>query len=213
MSKPHRTARSTWARHSRRTSSMSAWSQRSETVRGKPAVSVQQRGGLGDRSPAVEVVLGVEGEPDPDVIAPEPRRRLARPGCGDDERGAGADPVAERVVDADGRRVAEAEIGAVEDQQLGVGPVSEALGNGRHAPDRSARRRSGGAARPGRDRPPRRRPTARTGVASEPSPGGGDALEPDRAGVLVDAPVGAEVGRRRTGRRRPGWSPKGELGL
>ena len=36
MSNPHSTARSSWARHSRRTSSMSAWSQTSLTVRGNP---------------------------------------------------------------------------------------------------------------------------------------------------------------------------------
>ena len=35
-SKPHRMARSIWARHSRRTSSRSAWSHTSSTVRGKP---------------------------------------------------------------------------------------------------------------------------------------------------------------------------------
>ena len=55
---------------------------------GEPAVAVEQRGGLGDRRPPVEVVLGVEGELDPDVVAPEPRGRLAGPGCRDDQRGA-----------------------------------------------------------------------------------------------------------------------------
>ena len=88
---------------------------------GKAPVPVEQRRGLGDRTPSVEVVLGVEGEPDPDVVTAEPRRRLAGPGGRDDERGAGADAVAEGVVDPDGGRVAEAEVGAVEDQQLGLG--------------------------------------------------------------------------------------------
>ncbi len=42
MSKPHSTARSTCARHSRRTSSRSAWSHRSEIVLGKPSVAVEE---------------------------------------------------------------------------------------------------------------------------------------------------------------------------
>ena len=59
---------------------------------GEAAVPVEQGGGLGDRSPPVEVVLGVEGQLDPDVLAPEPRGRLAGPGGRDDQGGGGADP-------------------------------------------------------------------------------------------------------------------------
>ena len=35
------------------------------------AVPVEERRGLGDRSPAIQVVLGVEGESDPDVVTTE----------------------------------------------------------------------------------------------------------------------------------------------
>ncbi len=106
---------------------------------GEAAVAVEQRRGLGDRPPPVEVVLGVEGEADPDVVAPEPRRRLACPRGRDEEGGAGGQAVAEGVVDAGGGRVAEAEVGAVEDQEAGVGGCPEPLGHGRHAPTVVAR--------------------------------------------------------------------------
>ena len=45
----------------------------------EPAVAVVQRGHLGERAPAVQVVLGVQGQSHPDVLAPVPRRRLPRP--------------------------------------------------------------------------------------------------------------------------------------
>ena len=74
---------------------------------GEAAVAVEQGRGLGDRCPAVEVVLGVEGEVDPDVVAPEPRRRLPGPRGRHDQRGAGTDTVAQGVVDPDGGGMAE----------------------------------------------------------------------------------------------------------
>ena len=153
MSKPHSTARSTWARHSRRTSSRSAWSQTSVTVRGKPPSPSRRDGRLGDRAPAVEVVLGVEGQADADVVAPEPRRGLAGPGGRHQQRGRRGDAVAQGVVDAGRGRVAEAEVGTVEDQEAGIGCCPEPLGHGRHAPTVVAGR-SGGATR-------RRRPAGR----------------------------------------------------
>ena len=52
-SKPHTMARSIWARHSRRTSSRSAWSHSVLDRAGEPAVAVEQRGRVGDRPPAV----------------------------------------------------------------------------------------------------------------------------------------------------------------
>jgi hypothetical protein len=36
--------------------------------------------------------------------------------------------------------VAETEVGAIDDEQLGFGPIPEALGNSRHQPDRSVSR-------------------------------------------------------------------------
>src|SRR5690606_22294645 len=56
---------------------------------GEPAVAVEQRRSRGDRAPAVAVVLGVEGEVDPDVLTPVLRGRLAGPRARDHERGAG----------------------------------------------------------------------------------------------------------------------------
>src|SRR3546814_4737954 len=58
---------------------------------GEAAVTVEQRRSVGDRAPPVGVVLGVEGEVDPDVFAPVAGRRVPRPGAGDHERGAGGD--------------------------------------------------------------------------------------------------------------------------
>ena len=44
---------------------------------GETAVPVEQGGGPGDRSPAIKVVLRVEGEVSPDVLASVTRRSLA----------------------------------------------------------------------------------------------------------------------------------------
>src|SRR3546814_15112432 len=73
---------------------------------GEAAVTVEQRRSVGDRAPPVGVVLGVEGEVDPDVFAPVAGRRVPRPGAGDHERGAGGAPVAPGLVGrSEARRV------------------------------------------------------------------------------------------------------------
>ncbi len=59
---------------------------------GESAVAVEERRCLRDRSPAVEVVLGVQGEAHPHVVAPEPRCRFAGPWSGDQQRGRGGSP-------------------------------------------------------------------------------------------------------------------------
>ena len=58
----------------------------------EPAVTVEQGRGLGDRSPAVQVVLGVERESDADVLTPVLRRGLTRPRSGDQQRRGGGGP-------------------------------------------------------------------------------------------------------------------------
>ena len=69
------------------------------------AVAVEQRRRVGDRSPAVQLVLGVEREVHADVLAPVLRRRLAGPRGRHHERRARGDAVAQRVVHPDvGRR-------------------------------------------------------------------------------------------------------------
>src|SRR5437660_952892 len=60
---------------------------------GEPAVTVEQRRGLGDGPPPVQVVLGVEGEVDADVFTPVPGGRLPRPRAGHHQGGAGGGAV------------------------------------------------------------------------------------------------------------------------
>ena len=127
-SKPQRMARSIWARHSRRTSSRSAWSQTSSMRAGEPAVAAQQRRCVGDGSPAVQLVLGVDGEVDADVLAAVAAARLPGPRAGHHERGAGDRPGGQAFEDADVGGVARAEVVGVDDDQLGVAVVAEALG-------------------------------------------------------------------------------------
>ena len=182
-SKPHRMARSIWARHSRRTSSRSAWSQTSSHRAREPPVAVEERGGVGDRSPAVEVELGVDREVHPDVVAPVAGGGAPRPWTGDHQAGAGGQPVAQGLVHAHVGGVAEAEVVAVEDQELGILGIAESFGERWHASDGSAlrappvrpprRRGSGGVGGCPRGRPSRaraaraaarpRRPTRRVG--------------------------------------------------
>jgi hypothetical protein len=104
---------------------------------GEATVAVEQGGGVGDRSPPVEVVLGVQGEVDADVLAPVAGGRVARPGAGHHEAGAGGHPVAQRLVDADVGRVARAEVVAVDDEETGPGRAPEPF----HERGRHARRR------------------------------------------------------------------------
>ena len=103
------------------------------------AVAVEQRRGLGDRTPAVAVVLGVEREVHADVLAAVAPGGVARPGRRDHEGGAGGQAGAQRLVDAGVRGVADAEVVAVDDQEAGVGSVAQTFGELGH-PRRRYRR-------------------------------------------------------------------------
>ena len=140
---------------------------------GEPAVAVEEGGGLGDRAPAVQVVLGVQRQAHADVVTPEPRCRLACPGRRHEQRRGGGEPVPERVVHAGRRRVAEAQVGTVEDEEAVIGGCPDPLGHRRHAPT-VVGDRSGGASRAGAE--------AGTGL--------GDAPTADLSGVLVEPPAG-----------------------
>ena len=100
----------------------------------EPAVAAEQRRGVGDGAPAVQLVLRVEREVDPDVLAPVAAARLPGPRAGHHQRGAGDRPRGEALVDADVGRVARAEVVGVDDDQLGVGRRSRAAGPGSAQP-------------------------------------------------------------------------------
>ena len=70
---------------------------------GEAAVPVDQRRRVGDRPPPVELVLGVEGEVDAEVLAPLLGGGVAGPRPGHHQRGARRRPVPERGEDADVR--------------------------------------------------------------------------------------------------------------
>ena len=76
---------------------------------GEAAVAVEQRGCLGDGSPAVAVELCVQSEVHSDRLTPVVGGSLAGPRSGDHERGAGGRARPEAVVDADVRRMAHTE--------------------------------------------------------------------------------------------------------
>src|SRR3546814_19444586 len=97
---------------------------------GEAAVTVEQRRSVGDRAPPVGVVLGVEGEVDPDVFAPVAGRRVPSPGAGDHERGAGGDPAAQGPVGAEVGGVARAEVVEVDTKEERLGAGTTALGEG-----------------------------------------------------------------------------------
>ena len=99
---------------------------------GEPALAVEQRGGVGDGSPAVQLVLGVEREMHADVLAPVLGGGFAGPRGRDHERGARGHSLAERVVDADVGGMARAEIVAADDQHAVVRPIAEPLGQSCH---------------------------------------------------------------------------------
>ena len=107
---------------------------------GEPAVAVQKRGGVGDGTPPVEIVLGIHRQVHTDVLAPVARGGTPGPGARDHQAGAGGQPMAQSVVDPDVGGVTEAQIVAVQDQKLGVGRVPQAFGERRHARDGSAYR-------------------------------------------------------------------------
>ena len=58
----------------------------------KATVAIEQRGRVRDRPPAVEVVLGVERQVHPDVLAEIPGRGLAGPRARHHQRGARREP-------------------------------------------------------------------------------------------------------------------------
>ena len=78
-SKPQRMARSTWARQLAADLVEVGVVPQVGDGAGEAAVAVEQRRGVGDRAPPVEVVLGVEREVDADVLAPVAGGRLAGP--------------------------------------------------------------------------------------------------------------------------------------
>jgi hypothetical protein len=78
-------------------------------------------------------MFGIDGQVYSDVLTPVSGRRPPGPRAGHHEAGAGGQTVPQGLIDTDVGGVAEAEIVAVEDQELGVGPVSQAFGERRHA--------------------------------------------------------------------------------
>ena len=98
-------------------------------VAGEAALARQQRRGVGDRAPAVRVVLAVEREVHADVVAVVAASPRGGPtGAGTISDGARGHAVAQRGVHAVVGRVARAEVVARDDEQLGVGGVAEAFG-------------------------------------------------------------------------------------
>ena len=129
-SKPQRIARSTWARHSRRTSSRSAWSQVSGTVRGNPPSPSRRLGAwvTGPQRYRSHSAFRVRCTP---TSSPRySRGGVARPRARDHQRRAGREALPERVVHRDVGRAGGAEVVAVDDEELRVGRVTEALGQG-----------------------------------------------------------------------------------
>ena len=131
-SKPQKIARSIWARHSLRTSSRSAWSQTSSTVR-EAAVAVEQARRVGDRAPPVVLPLGVQREVHADVLAPVlGRARHAPTGTGTISVALVATPLRSASYTATLAERDGAEVVAVDDQQLGAGRIAESFGEGGH---------------------------------------------------------------------------------
>ena len=107
----------------------------------EPAVATQERRCVGDRSPAVQLVLGVDREVDADVLAPVAAARLAGPGAGHHERGAGDRPRGQALEDPDVGRMARAEVVGVDDDQLGRRRRSRGAGPGSARPSGRVLRR------------------------------------------------------------------------
>ena len=113
-------------------------------VPGEAAVAVEERGSMGDGSPAVQLVLGVERQVHADVLAAVLGGGFARPRGRDHERGARGHSLAQRVVDADVGGVARAEVVAADDQDAVVRPIAEPLGQSCHeSEDTGCSRRRG----------------------------------------------------------------------
>ena len=110
----------------------------------EPALAVEERGSVGDGSPAVQLVLGVERQVHPDVLAAVLGGGFARPRGRDHERRTRGHSLAERVVDADVGGMARAEIVAADDQDAVVRPIAEPLGQSCHeSEDTGCSRRRG----------------------------------------------------------------------
>ena len=121
-SKPHRMARSTWARQLPADLVEVGVVPHVVDRAREAAVAVEQRRRVGDRAPAVAVVLGVEGEVHADVLAPVAGGGLAAHGHGTISVALVAERRAQGLVDPDVGGVARAEVVAVDDQQAVVGP-------------------------------------------------------------------------------------------
>ena len=92
-----------------------------------PPLPSSREGGVGDRPPAVQLEFRIERERDAHVLASEPRRRLARPRAGHQQRRSSGQAVPQGCVDAFVHGMAAAEAGRADDQQPLVGAVSEPL--------------------------------------------------------------------------------------
>jgi len=94
---------------------------------GKAAVSVKQRGGLGDRCPAVVVELGVEGEFDPYRRVGEAPRSVSGPRTGHHEAGCGGHPDVQALGDGCVGRVGLPQVIAGDDDLSAVRRAAQAL--------------------------------------------------------------------------------------
>ncbi len=155
---------------------------------GESSVAVEKRRGMGDGTPSVQVEFGVDREVHAHVVAAVGGRGTPGPRARDHQAGTRGQAVAEGLVDPHVGGVTEAEVVAVQYEQLGVVGVAESFGERWHAPDGSAlaartgsiqpRVGSGGVG-PGGVRLRRRRPGCRRALPPEPGrrgprPGPGD---------------------------------------
>ena len=101
---------------------------------GEAAVAVEQRGSLGDRPPAVQVVLGVQRQVHADVLAAVAGSRVTRPRARHHQGGARGHALTQSFVDAQVGGVARPQVVAVDDQELGVRVEAQPLGERCHRP-------------------------------------------------------------------------------
>jgi hypothetical protein len=91
---------------------------------------------VGDRTPAVDVVFGVQGEVHADVVARlEQLRRMAGPRSGNHDGGAGRCATSEGVDNAEIGCVARAEVVARDDEEARIGVVAETFRELAHRDD------------------------------------------------------------------------------
>ena len=81
-------------------------------------------------------MFGVQGEMDADVLARVFEGRVTSPRCWHHDRCARGEAVAQGTIDADVGGVARPEVVAGEDDQLGVGRMTEAFGERAHGGQR-----------------------------------------------------------------------------